>query len=82
MSLGVVDPQMNKFERVSSDHHQMLHAGQGVPYHVTYPMMHLRHMDRQNLIFLDEKIILIKHLMLIGGSYRLTLVVAFAPKFW
>ena len=29
MSLGVVDPQMNKFEQVSSDHHQMLHAGQG-----------------------------------------------------
>ena len=55
--------QMNKFEQVSSDHHQMSLAGEsqllchigvsglifrwvpylswGVPYHVTYPMLHL-----------------------------------------
>ena len=32
MSLGVVDPQMNKFEQVSSDHHQMLHAVIDVNY--------------------------------------------------
>ena len=41
-------PQMNKFEQVSSNQHQMSLA-EGiqvwcpgrVPYHVTYPMMHL-----------------------------------------
>ena len=49
-----VGPQINKFEKVSSDHHQMSLAGEEgrspwvwclgemwVPYHVTYPMMHL-----------------------------------------
>ena len=49
-----IGPQMNKFEQVSSDHHQMSLAGGagvgpqvlkagggGVPYHVTYPMMDL-----------------------------------------
>ena len=42
--------QINKFEQVSSDHHQMsltwgrspgLISRRGVPYHVIYPMMHL-----------------------------------------
>ena len=52
-------PYLNKFEQVSSDHHQMSLAGGprydvqgrgrgtlpdmswGIPYHVTYPMIHL-----------------------------------------
>ena len=47
VSMGVC-PQMNKFEQVSSDDHQMSVAGwyprsqgqkSGVPYHVTYSMM-------------------------------------------
>ena len=60
-----VGPQVNKFEQVSSDYHQILAArgsgsrvprshvwggrvkspgpmsGKGIPYHVTYSMMHL-----------------------------------------
>ena len=48
-SWGVGGPQMNKFEQVSCDHHQISLAervwcpegrGAGVP-HLTYPMMHL-----------------------------------------
>ena len=58
---GGVGPQVNHFEQVSSDDHQMLVVGgryrglmfgegwrggeegrsKGVPYHLTYPMMHL-----------------------------------------
>ena len=41
-------PQVNKFEQVSSDDHQMSLAGGGrvcrggsTPYYVTYPMMHV-----------------------------------------
>ena len=46
---GKVGPQMNKFEQVSSGHHQMSLVGGrssglmsgGVSYHVTYSVMHL-----------------------------------------
>ena len=52
---------MNKFEQVSSDHHQMSLLGDKSPgvnggeylYHVTYPMMHLMlpiPMNRQMLV--------------------------------
>ena len=47
----VVGPQVNKFEEVCSDDHQMSVAGGeggiqvpclgGTPYHVTYPMIHV-----------------------------------------
>ena len=33
--------QVNKIEKGSSDQHQISLAGGGVPYHVTYPVMHL-----------------------------------------
>ena len=47
---GGVVPQVNKFEQVSNDDHQMLVVGEGmVPrsyewYYVTYPMMHVMYL--------------------------------------
>ena len=45
---GGIGPLVNTFEQVSSDDNQMSVAGvtpgsdvQGVPYHVTFPMMHV-----------------------------------------
>ena len=49
-------PQVNKFEQVSSSYHQMSAAedrltglmpgegAEGVPYHVTYPMVHVMYL--------------------------------------
>ena len=52
MSFQGAVPQMNKFELVSSHDHQMSVAGRrspglmsfDVPYHVTYPMMHMMYL--------------------------------------
>ena len=51
VSNGWVGPQVNKFEKISSDDHQMSVAGEGVglqvegvPYHVSYPMMHVMYL--------------------------------------
>ena len=46
-TVGVVGPQVSKFEQVSSDGHQMwevpglMSNWRGVPHHVTYPMVHV-----------------------------------------
>ena len=59
---GRVGPEVNKFEQVSNDDHQMsvagvaprsdvhwagdvsLMSGEGIPYHVTYPKMHVMYL--------------------------------------
>ena len=53
---GGVGPQVNKFEQVSSDDHQIsvagkdgsrspgMMSGEGVPFHGTYPMMHMMYL--------------------------------------
>ena len=52
VSNGWVGPQVNKFKKISIDDHQMSVAGEGVglhvegvPYRVSYPMMHVMYLS-------------------------------------